>query len=218
MSLFPKSTAVDMAGGDPGPVAKPRTDELLPLARAAGAGDDDAAGTLVAHVGRSMLAAVRKVLGRECPEVDDVTQDAVIALLGSLRNFRGECSILHFAQRIAMLTALTAQRRLRLRERFALLAATPGDELRDDAAVSPMESAAARLRRAVVRDLLAELPEVIAESLSMHYVLGYTVDEMAVAAGISPHTVWSRLRLGKQALRRKLDGDARLAERLEVRP
>jgi len=28
---------------------------------------------------------------------------------------------------------------------------------------------------------------------------------------------WSRLRLGKSALRRKLDGDARLAEQLEVR-
>ena len=115
MSLFLKSTAVDMVGGESGPFAKPRMDELLPVARAAVAGDEEAAGTLVAHLGRSMLAVVRRVLGRGSPDVDDVAQDAVIAFLDSLATFRGECSVFHFAQRIAILTALTAQRRLRLR-------------------------------------------------------------------------------------------------------
>lgn len=217
MSLFLKSAAVDLAGGESGPVAKPRTDELLPLVRAAVVGDEEAAGTLVAHVGRSMLAVVRRVLGRDSPDVDDVAQDAVIAFLDSLVTFRGECSIFHFAQRIAILTALTAQRRLRLRERWTPPAAAPGDHQADETATSPMDSAAARRRRALVRDLLSELPDVIAESLGMHYVLGYTVEEIAAAAGVSPNTVWSRLRLGKSALRRKLDGDARLAERLEGR-
>jgi RNA polymerase sigma-70 factor (ECF subfamily) len=68
----------------------------------------------------------------------------------------------------------------------------------------------------LVRQLLDELPDVIAEALALHFILGYTVDEIAEAAAISPNTVWSRLRLGKQALRRKLEGDARLAELLEV--
>jgi len=217
MSLFLKSTAVDMAGGAPAPAGRPRSDELLPLVRAVVAGDEEAAGTLVAHVGRSMLAVVRRVLGRQSPEVDDVTQDAVIALLGGLATFRGECSVLHFAQRIALLTALTAQRRARLRERWTEAAESSADDAADERAASPMDVAAARRRRALVRDLLAELPDVIAESLGMHYVLGYTVDEIAAAAGISPNTVWSRLRLGKLALRRKLEGDARLAEQLEVR-
>jgi len=217
MSLFLKSTAVDMAGGDPGPAGKPRTDELLPLARAAIAGDEDAASTLVAHVGRAMMAVVRRVLGRASPDVDDVTQDAVIAFLGTLASFRGECSVFHFAQRIAILTALTAQRRTRLRDRWTRSEETPGDDRADESGSSPMDTTAARRRRALVRDLLAELPDVIAESLGMHYALGYTVEEIASAAGVSPNTVWSRLRLGKHALRRKLDGDARLAEQLEVR-
>jgi len=217
MSLLLKSMAVDMAGGAPAPAGRPRSDELLPLVRAVVAGDEEAAGTLVAHVGRSMLAVVRRVMGRQSPEVDDVTQDAVIALLGGLATFRGECSVLHFAQRIALLTALTAQRRARLRERWTEAVESSADDAADERAASPMHVAAARRCRASVRDLLAELPDVIAESLGMHYVLGYTVDEIAAAAGISPNTMWSRLRLGKLALRRKLEGDARLAERLEVR-
>jgi RNA polymerase sigma-70 factor (ECF subfamily) len=217
MSSFVKASAVDEAGGDASPLGKPRSDELLPLARAAVAGDEDAASTLVVHVGRSMLAVVRRVLGRACPDVDDVTQDAVLAFLDSLATFRGECSVARFAQRIAILTALTAQRRLRLRERWTPPVAAPDDHPADDGAASPLDFAATRRRGALVRELLAELPDVIAESLGLHYVLGYTVDEIAVAAGVSPNTVWSRLRLGKSALRRKLDRDARLAERLEVR-
>ena len=218
MSFMVKAAAVALAGDETGPVLRTRTDDLLPLVKAVVAGDKDAAGTLVGHLGRSMLSVVRRVLGRQCAEVDDVTQDAVIALLDSLASFRGECTVFHFAQRIAMLTALTAQRRIRLRERWTADADAPADAVACPHRESPMESAAARLRRALVRDLLGELPDVIAESLGMHYVLGYTVDEIAAAAGISPNTVWSRLRLGKQALRRKLAGDARLAERLEVRP
>ena len=43
-------------------------------------------------------------------------------------------------------------------------------------------------------------------------MLGYTVDEIAVATGVSSHTVWSRLKLGKRALKRALAHDQRLAE------
>jgi RNA polymerase sigma factor (sigma-70 family) len=218
MAFFAKSTVIDVGGGEASPAVKSRVDELLPLARAASAGDVEAAGTLVAHLGRSMLVVVRRVLGRHCADVDDVAQDAVIAVLDGLVSFRGECSVFHFAQRVAMLTALSAQRRIRLREHWTVATEVPGDGVADDAGASPMESAASRLRRVLVRELLGELPDVIAEALGMHYMLGYTVEEIAAVAGISPNTVWSRLRLGKQALRKKLDGDAGLAERLEVRP
>ena len=48
-----------------------------------------------------MLRVVRKVMGHQHPDVEDVTQDAVLALLGSLETFRGACSVEHFARRIA---------------------------------------------------------------------------------------------------------------------
>lgn len=189
-------------------------DELADLARAAAAGDPDAASTLVMHLGGSMLAIVRRVLGRRHADVDDAAQDAVIALLRALPKFRNECGVAHFAHRIALLTALAALRRARVRSRFNDGDREPDAETEDVA--SPWATTVSTRRRVLVRQLLDELPDVIAEALALHFILGYTVDEIAQAAAISPNTVWSRLRLGKQALRRKLEGDARLSELLEV--
>lgn len=195
-------------------------DELAELARAAAGGDPDASSTLVMHLGGSMFTIVRRVLGRRNPDVDDVAQDAVIALLGALPKFRNECDVAHFAHRIALLTSLAALRRARVRSRWT----DGGDETPEDLEAQDVENVSSPLattvttrRRVLVRQLLDELPDVIAEALALHFILGYTVDEIADAAAISPNTVWSRLRLGKQALRRKLEGDARLAELLEMR-
>jgi len=197
-----------------------RPDELLPLARAA-VTDPDAAATLVGALCGGMLRIVRKVLGRGNADIDDVTQDAVIALLSALMAFRGECSVEHFANRIALLTALAARRRARARARtvepesdsFDELAAADSDGGQH---ASPLTTAVAARRRLLVRQLLDELPDVIAEALASHFILGYTVDEIAAASSVPANTVWSRLRLGKQALRRKLERDVELAEMLEV--
>jgi RNA polymerase sigma factor (sigma-70 family) len=191
-------------------------DELAGLARAAAAGDPDAASTLVMHLGGSMFAIVRRVLGRRHADVDDAAQDAVVALLGALPKFRNECGVTHFAHRIALLTALAALRRARVRQRFTDGRGDGELDAEADEVASPWATTVSTRRRVLVRQLLDELPDVIAEALALHFILGYTVDEIAEAAAISPNTVWSRLRLGKQALRRKLEGDARLAELLEV--
>jgi RNA polymerase sigma factor (sigma-70 family) len=205
-----EQTADDHAGSRP---AAARPDELLRLAQAA-TGNPEAAATLIVHVGGPMLRVVRKVLGRANPDVDDVAQDAVVALLQALAMFRGECSVDHFARRIALLTALAARRRVQLRARRA---DADGSTLVDDIAgqdPSPLAGTVATRRRELVRRLLDELPDVIAEALALHFILGYTVEEIAAAASVPVNTVWSRLRLGKRALRRKLTGDTRLAEML----
>ena len=197
-----------------------RPDELLPLARAAN-DDADAAATLVGALCGGMLRIVRKVLGRRHPDVDDVTQDAVIAFLPALVTFRGECSVEHFANRIALLTALAARRRARARARTVEAETESFDEVAAAEAgdhASPLAIAVAARRRLLVRQLLDELPDVIAEALASHFILGYTVDEIAATSSVPANTVWSRLRLGKQALRRKLERDAELAEMLRGLP
>jgi RNA polymerase sigma-70 factor (ECF subfamily) len=52
--------------------------------------------------------------------------------------------------------------------------------------------------------------------MAMHYMLGHTVEDISIALGISPNTVWSRLRLGKRALMRKIERDAALAEAVRL--
>lgn len=205
---FPKQNARgDVPPTDP---VRTRPDELAPLARAAAGGDPEAAATLVTRVAGSILRVVRKVLGPRHADVDDVAQDAVIALLRALGTFRGDCTVERFAERVALLTALDARRKQRVRrsdpEGEPALAQLASDGR------SPLATTVARRRRALVRNLLDQLPEVIAEALALHFIFDHTVDEIAAAAAVSPNTIWSRLRLGKQALRRKLAGDVRLAD------
>jgi len=194
----------------------PRPDELLPLANAASLGEPEAVNTLVVSVGGGMLKTVRKVLGPGHPDVEDVTQDAVLALLSSLRAFRGECTVAHFAHRVALLTALAARRRLRTRDRWTEADTTP-ESVADERGPSPLTRAIASRRRAIVRELFDELSEPMAEALALHFVLGYTVEEIAASTEVPANTVWSRLRLGKQALRKKLERDDRVAELVRSR-
>ncbi len=186
-------------------------DELLPMARAAARGEPDAVITLLTAVGGPILRTVRRVMGSAHPDVDDVTQDAAMALLEALPKFRGDCSVVHFAHRVAVLTAMAARRRVQTRMRYTDCD-WDADMLADEQQSSPFVSVLSQRRRDVVRELLDELPEATAEALALHFVLGLTVDEIAAAASVPPNTVWSRLRLGKDALRRKLASDARLAE------
>ncbi|MDC0683010.1 RNA polymerase sigma factor [Sorangium atrum] len=191
--------------------APPRADELLGLARAAAARDPAAIRTLVTELGGAMLRSVRKVLGPRHPDVEDTTQEAVLALLQALPSFRAECTVLHFANRIAVMTALGARRRLRVRARFDEPGA-PIDVAPDEGGASPFAEAVSNRRREMVLQVLDGMPEATAEALALHFVLGYTVDEIAALAGASPNTVWSRLRLGKEALRRAFANNAKLAE------
>lgn len=216
MSRSGKEVAGTLEGPPPAPVVASRPDELSTLATAAAHGDPDAAATLILHVGAPMLRVVRKVLGRRHTDVDDVAQDAVIAFLRALNSFRGECTVVHFASRVSLLTALAARRRFRLRTRWSETDGRPIESVADDELRSPLATTLAARRRDMVHQLLDELPEVIAESLALHFVLGYTVEEIATALSVSPNTVWSRLRLGKRALRRKLQGDSQLADLLRV--
>jgi RNA polymerase sigma-70 factor (ECF subfamily) len=182
-------------------------DELLPVARAAAHRDPTAAATLVGQVSRSMVTVVRRVLGDGHADIEDVAQEATIAFLSALSRFREECRVVHFANRIALVTALEKRRRLRSMNRDL-------EDVSDEGLASPLATMMSSRRRALVRQLLGELPAVIAEALALHFLLDYTVEEIAAMASVSPNTVWSRLRLGKKALRRKLERDAQLKEML----
>jgi RNA polymerase sigma-70 factor (ECF subfamily) len=142
-----------------------------------------------------VLGTVRQVLGPGHPDVEDVAQEASIAFLGSLGEFRGECSTRRYAQRVALFTALTSRRRLVAQERLVdpeepMEAKPAGPE------ASPMLETLAARRREALRKVLDSLPDVIAQALAMHFILGHTVDEIAEATSSPSNTIWSRLRLG----------------------
>jgi RNA polymerase sigma-70 factor (ECF subfamily) len=88
----------------------------------------------------------------------------------------------------------------------------------DGVEAPPHEIAAAR-RRALIRTLLDELPEEQAETLALRVMLGWSLKEIAASTGAPLNTVRSRLRLAKEAIRRRIADNPALAEALEpVKP
>src|SRR5580765_4258140 len=189
---------------------------MIALVRLIVAGDRKATRALLAAVGPAMLRAIRKVLARSTHEVEDVAQEAMEALIAALPSFRGDGPVLHFARRVAVLTALANRRRLDLRAQWT--AEPPAEPAAEGMAAgpSPAEALFLRGRREALAALLDELPANQAEVLVLHVALGFTIDEIAGVAGRPAETISSRLRLAKQALRDRIQASPQLSEILEV--
>jgi RNA polymerase sigma-70 factor (ECF subfamily) len=82
-------------------------------------------------------------------------------------------------------------------------------------AQSQHEDVLSERRRQVVRELLDQLPEEQAETFALRVAMGFSLPEVAAATGAPLNTVRSRIRLAKEALRRRIDADPRLLELLE---
>jgi RNA polymerase sigma-70 factor (ECF subfamily) len=184
------------------PAAEPQLDDLAELARAVVAGDAAALRTFLAAIVPHLLRVARRVLGAEHPEIEDVAYEAAFGVLQALPGFRGEGTLLHFACRVGVLTAMNVRRRDAAQKRARTQQACDPDSLVAEE-LDPEELASASALAPLVRELLDTLPEPLAEALALHLMLGYTVQEVADLSGAPLETVRSRLRLAKQALRRR---------------
>ena len=205
-------------GGAPAsqaPAPRPFSPQLE-LAKVAAAGDTDATRRLLEQVSPRMLRSVQVVLGFGFSEVEDVLQQALIAFVQALPGFRGECEPVHFASRIAVRTAVLARTRSRVR-RDRHDDAADVETITSDAML-PSEHARSTRRKKIVLDLLADIPDEQAESLALRFVLGWSLAEVAQSTGVPVNTVRSRLRLAKEALRRRIEANPALAEELGVDP
>jgi RNA polymerase sigma-70 factor (ECF subfamily) len=208
LRLFRSNSAVE---------PKPRVvpDPLLGLARGAKAGDRAATRTLVVSLMPVLLRATRGVLGVGHPDVEDTAQEAALGLIRALTEYREDCTVGHYAARIAALTALAHRRKLKARgeglhRELDLEAPSTCD--------SPADALLAARRRAILRQLCDELPSAQTEALILHCVLGMSVEEIAVSAACPTNTIKSRLRLAKEALRVRIDADPAACELLGATP
>jgi RNA polymerase sigma factor (sigma-70 family) len=176
------------------------------LAAQAVTGDPAATRQLLMLVTPAVLRSARLVLGSKSPDVEDVTQQALMEFVEALPSFRGECHPSGFASRITVHTALSSRRRAgRMR-----IVASEAEELANatERRRPPHDdSGTAAYQRRCVRDLLARLPREQAEVMALHVVLGHSLLEVSQSTSIPLNTVKSRLRLAKQALRRTLEAE-----------
>ncbi|HEY0190611.1 MAG TPA: RNA polymerase sigma factor [Kofleriaceae bacterium] len=168
-----------------------------PTVAAAAAGDRAAAEALC----RSLLPRVRNLvryLLRGDARVDDIAQDALIAVLHGLGSYRGEGRFEAWVDRVVARTTFTNIRRLRAETQ-------PGAEpVSGDGAAGYASFGEGYALRRELAEALDRLPGEQREALVLHFALELTVPEIAEAAATPIETVRSRLRLGKAALREAL--------------
>lgn len=194
----------------PESVPPPSRSAAIDLARTAAGGDVRATRKLLEVVAPRVARVVRAVMGSYHPDVDDAAQLALIGFVQALPSFRGECDPSQFAARIAVRTAGAVRRRTRART---------GAEDRGvdvDGLESPPEEIEAARRREAIRSLLDALPEEQGEVLVLRIMLGWALKEIADTTGAPLNTVRSRLRLAKEAVRRRIADDPVLAEGLDL--
>jgi RNA polymerase sigma factor (sigma-70 family) len=177
--------------------------------------DRHAIAALLQRLAPRVLAAVRSVLGRDASDVEDVAQESLVAFVGALSSFRGDCNIASFACGIAIRTALRSRRKWLRRWRIDTDRDARGHV--SDAEAGNLDDELLRARRlASLRSLLGALPEPQAQAFAMRCLLGDSLPEIAAATGTGINTIRSRIRLAKAALAQRMQADPTLSELFEV--
>jgi RNA polymerase sigma-70 factor (ECF subfamily) len=213
---------VDRDAGLVRPEPSPREDPLAELAKLARAGDRDALRRLFGGLAPRVLQVVRGVMGPDNADVEDIAQNSLVGVLQALPSFRGESLLVYFAVRIATRTAVAARRRTRRHDS----AREPLEQWETSAPLGPYASGGGQASDSphggLVRDkcrevwqrLLDELPEAQTETIVLRILLDYSLEETAAATGVPVNTVRSRIRLAREAMRRRILSDPGLADLL----
>lgn len=186
-------------------------ERLTPLVLRAQAGDPGATAEVVAELAPGVLRALGALLGRDHPEVEDLAQDVLLAVVTALPEFRGESTLLHFAVRIAARKSVLVRRRRRSVLGW-LTSFWQGEFPLRQGPSSAHEEMRGDRQRALLRLLLSELPDAQAEALLLRVVCGHSIEEISTITCTPPNTVRSRLRLAKQALRQRIEAEPKWAE------
>jgi RNA polymerase sigma factor (sigma-70 family) len=164
--------------------------------------DPEAIRQLLEAIGPSVRRVCRAVLGSGHPDLEDIVQECLIEILRALPQYRFEGQIGHYTNRIALRFAIAARQRRRNREQ----------RTRDLAVQESVRGASGQEDTmpdlCFVRGIIDELPTVQAEAVVMRMVLGYSLEEIAAATNVSVNTSKSRLRVAKEYLRKRLEGEA----------
>jgi RNA polymerase sigma-70 factor (ECF subfamily) len=172
-----------------------------PRVAAAVAGDREAAQALLSELLPRVGNLVRYLIGRDA-DVEDITQRVLVEILRSLHTFRGDSQLATWSDRIAIRTTLSYTKRRRVVVARQSDIAAELTMVQDKQGGDNPEQVLAR--RQAVR-ALDELPEEQRAVVVLHHIVGMSVPELSEQLAIPFETVRSRLRLGVQKLRQRLE-------------
>jgi RNA polymerase sigma factor (sigma-70 family) len=166
------------------------SDLLDAVAAAAAAGSQDAIELLVWAVDELALArpAIRRVVINET-DVEDVAQDALIAVAVGIGTFRGDARFTTWLTKIARFKAIDHLRRKR--DEAHLDETEPGDAVR----ISSMLAS-----RTDLQEVLAALPDLYRHAIVLRDVRQLSYNEVARRLEINLNTAKSRVARGRALL------------------
>jgi RNA polymerase sigma-70 factor (ECF subfamily) len=205
-----------LAAGSSPPAAGPKPfalddSELLAALRR---GDPSAATTLHDRLRPQVDRVVRRLLGPRDPDLGDVAQTAMIAIVDTVGSYRGDSSLDSWASAIAAHTVYKHIRR-RSTERRLFASLDP-----DTLVASRSSSRAGRevmMREIVARVLvhLDAIEEAKAWTFVLHDVCGYDMREIAKITGATTSAAQTRLVRGRREVHERIANDPELADLLE---
>jgi RNA polymerase sigma-70 factor (ECF subfamily) len=131
----------------------------------------------------------------------DATQETALRFLSRLSQFRGDSSLLTWSMGIA----LNVVREMRRTRRGESLEASGAEEFQSADSSSPIADAQQTELRAVMQDLLRELPDRQREAIVLRFFQELNVDDTAAAMNCAPGTVKATVHQALRRLRSKLN-------------
>lgn len=206
---------------DPAPSPEPIDVRRLPppalddsqLLASIRAGDPDAAAALHDRLRPVVERAIRRILGRQDRDHEDLAQQAMIQVVYTVDRFRGDCPLDAWASTVAAHVVYNHLRR-RTTERRLFESLRGGDDDAPPSSISLARETSARseLRR-VLRHLDA-IDETKAWTYVLHDVCGYDLREVAQITDSSVAAAQSRLVRGRNELRARIAADPELSAML----
>lgn len=187
----------------------PRDDARLLAALRAG--DAAAFEELVREQSPRLLATLRRIVRHE-EDAREALQDAFVSAFRALAGFEGQAGLSTWLHRIAVNAGLMKLRAKRRRPESALEELLPKFGAEGHALEPPapwqenaVELSARRELRAIVRELVDELPDNYRTVLVLRDLEELATEEVAQMLGITSNAVKIRVHRARQALRTLLD-------------
>jgi RNA polymerase sigma-70 factor, ECF subfamily len=153
---------------------------------------------------------VRRLLGADDSEREDLTQVALTELVGAIGSFRAESSLDTW---VSAVTAHVVYKQIRRRpmSRHLALDGLPDSLLAARRSTGDVAIAAREVLARIVRHLDA-IGSKLAWAFVLHDVFGHGIQEIARMTGVSESAAQSRVVRGRRRLHRRIAADSELAD------